>query len=227
MINVAEIEHKLGIHFISKALLETACIHPSYRNEHATITEDNERLEFLGDSVLGLLVSEYLYSLFPTEHEGDLSTAKAALVSIESCCAYAQQLGIDRYLYLGRGEANLGERGKISAYGNLFEAILGALFLDQGLEAAKKITTAVLPSKEKILLLMQGNPKNRLQHYTQKHFKVLPEYQAEIIENNQKKLFYVQVLVQGIVRGEGKALSKKDAEKIAAQQALNYYEYES
>lgn len=226
MWNVSELEKQLNINFISKSLLITACTHPSYLNECSDLSEDNERLEFLGDAVLGLIVTEYLFKLFPSADEGVLSTARAALVKKEACCHYAQQLGIDAYLLLGKGEHMLGSRGKISAYGNLFEAVIGAIFLDQGLDVVKPLVIAQLPSKEDILSLMLGNPKNRLQQYTQGKLKILPQYKSKEIELDSGNIgYFVQVLVDGDVWGEGIATSKKEAEKIAAQRALEDNEY--
>lgn len=228
MLNVSELEKQLKISFASKSLLITACTHPSYLNECEDLSEDNERLEFLGDAVLGLIVTEYLFELFPTTDEGTLSMARAALVKKEACCNYVKQMGVEPYLLLGKGEYMLGERGKVSAYGNLFEAIVGAIFLDQGLDAAKKIVVAQLPSKEEILPLMQGNPKNRLQQYTQGKFKILPQYLSKEIELDcGVRGYFVQVLVDGDVWGEGVAVSKKEAEKMAAQQALDHHEYKN
>lgn len=227
MLNFSDVEKKLGVLFVSQSLLITACTHPSYRNEDVSVSEDNERLEFLGDAVLGLIVTEYLFLLFSQIDEGTLSTAKASLVSVEACCGYVMKLGIEKYLRLGKGEMLLGERGKISAYGNFFEAILGAVFLDQGFEVAKRVALPLLPSKEAIIPLMQGNPKNRLQQYTQKYLKELPEYRSYEEKVAGGVVFRVRVMIQGYVRGEGVAPSKKEAEKIAAQQALDHYEHES
>lgn len=228
MWDVSELEKRLNINFTSKSLFITACTHPSYLNECTDLTEDNERLEFLGDAVLGLIVTEYLFALFPTTDEGTLSMAKAALVKKEACCNYVKQMGLEGFLLLGKGEQMLGDRGKVSAYGNLFEAIVGAVFLDQGLAKVKQIVVEQLPSKEDILPLMLGNPKNRLQQYTQGNLKILPQYRATEIELDcGVRGYFVQVVVDGDVWGEGIAPSKKEAEKMAAQQALNHHEYKN
>lgn len=228
MHDMSKLEKCLNVTFTSKTLLLTACTHPSYLNECKDLSEDNERLEFLGDAVLGLIVTEYLYLLFPAIDEGTLSKAKAELVKKDACSKYAQQLGIDAYLLLGKGEAMLGDRGKISAYGNLFEAIIGAVFLDQGLEVAKKLVLSQLPSKEGILPLMLENPKNRLQQYTQKKLKVLPQYQSKEVDLDEGfRGYFAYVFINGEVWGEGFANSKKEAEKLAAQQALDHHEYQN
>ncbi|CAG9046549.1 Ribonuclease 3 [Chlamydia abortus] len=227
LINIKEVEAKLNFTFTQPKLLVTALTHPSYRNETATITEDSERLEFLGDAVLCLIVTEHLFLLFPSMDEGTLSTARAALINAVSCCQYTDALGLGEYLLIGKGERIQNERGKTSAYANLFEAILGAVYLDGGLASARQITVPLLPSKKDILPLMLGNPKNRLQQLTQKHLRTLPVYQCEPWTSPQGASgYHIRVLVNHEVWGEGFALSKKEAEKLAAQQALDAHDYE-
>lgn len=224
IVDIKEVERKLNFCFSHPKLLLTALIHPSYKNE-AALQEDNERLEFLGDAVLGLLVTEHLFLLFPSMDEGSLSTARAALVNATSCCNYTNQLGIGPHLLLGCGEKLLSARGQTSAYANLFEAILGAVYLDGGIAPVRQIVIPLLPSKSDILPLMLGNPKNRLQQFTQKNKETLPIYEATSIHlESGAKGYHVQVLVNGKIWGEGIATSKKEAEKLAAQQALNAYD---
>ncbi|WP_100934048.1 ribonuclease III [Candidatus Chlamydia corallus] len=221
-IDTAAIEAKLNFTFTQPKLLQTALTHPSYKNEAATQIEDSERLEFLGDAVLGLIVTEHLVLLFPSMNEGTLSTARASLVNAKACCRYTTVLGIGDYLLIGKGEKIQSERGRLSAYANLFESVLGAIYLDGGLSPARKLTVPLLPVKEEILPLMSGNPKNLLQQFTQKHFRVLPVYQSTAVTNVQGTLSYkIQVIVNKEVWGEGYASSKKEAEKIAAQRALD------
>ncbi|EPP34359.1 ribonuclease III [Chlamydia ibidis] len=228
LINIKEVETKLNFTFTQPKLLITALTHPSFRNESVTLTEDSERLEFLGDAVLCLIVTEHLFLLFPSMDEGTLSTARSALINANSCCQYTDTLGLGKYLLTGKGEKIQSERGKTSAYANLFEAILGAIYLDGGLSPARQLTVPLLPSKKNILPLMLGNPKNRLQQFTQKHLRILPEYKCEprTLEQGQPG-YHVRVLVQNEVWGEGFALSKKEAEKLAAEQALSEHDNES
>lgn len=227
LINIKEVEAKLNFTFTQPKLLVTALTHPSYRNETATITEDSERLEFLGDAVLCLIVTEHLFLLFPSMDEGTLSTARAALINAVSCYQYTDALGLGEYLLIGKGERIRNERGRTSAYANLFEAILGAVYLDGGLAPARQITVPLLPSKKDILPLMLGNPKNRLQQLTQKHLRTLPVYQCESWTSPQGASgYHIRVIVNNEVWGEGFALSKKEAEKLAAQQALDTHDYE-
>ncbi|ANH78185.1 ribonuclease III [Candidatus Chlamydia sanziniae] len=227
-LNIRAIEVKLKITFTQPQLLITAFTHPSYKNESLASIEDSERLEFLGDAVLGLIVTEYLFSLFPALDEGTLSTVRAALVNAKACYSYTQALGVGQYLLIGRGERVQNQRGQFSAYANLFEAILGAIYLDHGLALARQITIPLLPSKEAIFPLMLGNPKNRLQQLTQKHLRTLPLYQATLLTTpGGTGGYHVQVVVNKEIWGEGCATSKKEAEQLAAQQALETHDYEN
>ncbi len=224
MINIKEIESKLKFTFTQPQLLITAFTHPSYRNESSSLIKDNERLEFLGDAVLCLIVTEHLFLLFPTLEEGVLSTARSALINTKACSGYAEALGICSHLLLGKGEKLQKERGKLSSQANLFESILGAIYLDGGLSPARQLAVPLLPSKEKIQPLMSGNPKNCLQQFTQKHLRTLPNYQAKLhTHNNEMTGYHVQVFIHDELWGEGFATSKKEAEKLAAQQALEIH----
>ncbi|AAP05090.1 ribonuclease III [Chlamydia caviae] len=228
LINIKEVEAKLNFTFTQPKLLVTALTHPSYRNETVTITEDSERLEFLGDAVLCLIVTEHLFLLFPSMDEGTLSTARAALINAVSCCQYTDALGLGEHLLIGKGERIQNERGRTSAYANLFEAVLGAVYLDGGLAPARQITVPLLPSKKDILPLMLGNPKNRLQQLTQKQLRTLPVYQCTPWTSQQGVPgYHIRVIVNDEVWGEGCALSKKEAEKLAAQKALDAHDYEN
>ena len=224
-INIKQVEAKLNFTFTQPKLLITALTHPSYKNESPEKIEDNERLEFLGDAILCLIVTEHLFLLFPSLDEGTLSTARSALSNAHSCCQYTDALGLGDYLLIGKGEKLQNTRGRISAYANLFEAILGAVYLDGGLAPARQITVPLLPEKADILPLMLGNPKNRLQQLTQKYQRILPVYQCSSSQNSPG--YHVQVFVNNEIWGEGYALSKKEAEKLAAQKALETHEYKT
>ena len=135
--NISVIEGKLGYTFRDQSLLTLAFIHCSFINENRAITQHNERLEFLGDSVLGMLISEYLYCYLPSTPEGELSYLRSRLVEASSCVNYVQSLNIASYVLLGKGERMNDGRGRESILADLFEAVIGAIFLDGGLEAAK------------------------------------------------------------------------------------------
>lgn len=224
-IDIKQVEAKLNFTFTQPKLLITALTHPSYRNESPETLEDSERLEFLGDAVLCLIVTEHLFLLFPSINEGTLSTARSALINSHSCCQYTDALGLGDHILIGKGERIHNTRGRTSAYANLFEAILGAVYLDGGLAPARQITVPLLPNKKNILPLMLGNPKNRLQQLTQKHLRTLPIYQCS--SSLESPGYHVRVFVNNEMWGEGHALSKKEAEKIAAQKALEAHEHEN
>lgn len=226
IVNVKEIESKLNFTFTQPQLLVTAFTHPSYRNESPVPIEDSERLEFLGDAVLGLIVTEHLFLLFPNLEEGVLSTIRASLVDASACSGYAESLGVCENLLIGKGERLQNQRGKLSSQANLFEAILGAIYLDGGLSPARQLTVPLLPSKEKLQPLMFGNPKNLLQQFTQKYLRTLPKYQAtQYVSKEGVVSHHVQVFIHDELWGEGVAHSKKEAEKLAAQHALDTHDY--
>jgi ribonuclease-3 len=135
--NANDIESNIGYVFKNRENLILAFVHRSFVNENRSVIKHNERLEFLGDSVLGLIVAEYLYLNFPEIPEGELSYLRSRLVEASSCRIYVQKLGIDQFLLLGKGERMAGARGKDSILADFFEALFGAIFLDGGLEAAK------------------------------------------------------------------------------------------
>lgn len=136
--NAPEIESKLGYTFKDRSLLALSFIHRSFINENKEIGQHNERLEFLGDSVLGMLVADYLYRYLPSTPEGELSVLRSRLVEAESCYYYVQKYSLGQYLLLGKGERMNDGRGRESILADLFEAIMGAIYVDGGLEAAKR-----------------------------------------------------------------------------------------
>lgn len=225
---IEEVEKKINFTFSQKKLLITAFTHPSYRNEQMEIDEDSERLEFLGDAVLNLVVTEHLFLLFPTFSEGALSSARSSLVNTRSCCHYTNALRLGEHLLMGKGERMQNLRGKTSAYANLFEALLGALYLDGGLSPARQLILPLLPDRDKILPLMAENPKNHLQHIVQKELHILPTYVCSPCTLPQGSSgYHAQVIVNHEVWGEGYAPSKKEAEIIAAKKALDTYEHKN
>ncbi len=218
-----EVEATLGFHFSNRKLLVLAFIHRSFFNENRSVVEGhNERLEFLGDAVLGLIVSDYLYTHLPMESEGHLSHLRAHLVGAEFCVQYMQELKLDHFLLLGKGEAvNVG-KGRERILADLFEAIIGAIYLDGGLEAAKGF---ILNHFAKHFDQMIENPlrnwKAELQDYSQKKFQKPPEYQ--VLEESgppHERTFIVAVYIEKEESGRGEGTSKKQAEQTAAEDAL-------
>ena len=216
-------QKKMGYTFRNILLLNKALTHKSYVNENSESLKDNERFEFLGDSVLDLIVSDYSVKTFPGFAEGTLSKIRAAVVN-ESCLAkLARQIDLGDYLLLGKGEAASGGREKNSLLANAYEALAGAIYFDSNLETALDIYLPVL-SKEIAKYAETArfrDYKSELQEYTQTHFNCIPNYKIV----NEKgpahaKEFEVVVLVQGNSHGGGTGKSKKEAEQAAANSAL-------
>ncbi|KAF3362835.1 Ribonuclease 3 [Chlamydiales bacterium STE3] len=218
----SKIEDKLGYVFKDKHLLALAFIHRSYINENKHVTQHNERLEFLGDSVLGLLIADYLYQQLPNTPEGDLSYLRSRLVEAASCVLYVTKLNVDGFLLLGKGERMNDGRGRESILADLFEAIIGAIYLDGGLEASRAfIFNNFFPEIDSILKTPLRNWKALLQDYCQKKHQQPPDY--KILDEtgpDHSKIFLVAVALNEEVLGQGHGSSKKEAQQAAAQDAL-------
>lgn len=217
---------KLGGEFNNLELLLTAFTHRSYLNEHKkTVKEHNERLEFLGDAVLELVVTEYLYINY-SEPEGILTNWRSALVRTESISAAGERLGFNDYLRLSRGEKRGSERGRQQILANCFEAVIGAVYLDKGYDAAKVfINDNILSTLAEILKTGSWqDAKSRLQELAQRvdndtpHYKVLSEDGPD-----HDKTFEVGVFVDGKLKGRGSGPSKQIAQQEAAEAALKAY----
>lgn len=224
--NIEEIERRIGHRFIDLDLLVLAFIHRSYVNEHKdAIQTHNERLEFLGDSVLGVIVSNFLYNRFPEWEEGELSENKAHLVDANACIKYVQALDLSTFLVLGRGESLNAGKGRETVLSDLFEGVIGAIFLDAGLEVATRfIMDNLLDVMFQILEEPIRNWKALLQDHVQKSFHLQPVY--EVIRESgpdHEKTFEVQVSVNDESVAKGKGVSKKMAQQAAAKQALIVY----
>lgn len=219
-----EIEELIGYTFNDKDLLTLAFIHRSYVNENKQVNQHNERLEFLGDSVLGVLIADYLYASLPETSEGELSYLRSRLVEAAACVNYAETLGIKRYLMMGRGERMNDGRGRESILSDLFEALVGAIYLDGGFEAARVFLFLKLkPKFEEILKTPIQNWKALLQDYSQKKFQQPPVYElAGASGPDHNKTFEVTVALNGQVLGKGTGESKKEAQQAAAKEALKH-----
>jgi len=217
---------KLGVTFKDIDLLITAFTHRSYLNEHKkTVKLHNERLEFLGDAVLELVVTEYLYSNYK-EPEGVLTNWRSSLVRTESIGAAATKFGFEPLLRLSRGEKRGTERARAQILANSFEAVVGALYLDQGYEVVKKfITESILSTFAEILSTGSWmDPKSHLQELAQSQEVSTPVYKV-ISEDgpDHDKTFTVGVYVNGNLRGKGVGPSKQAAQQKAAEAALDFY----
>jgi ribonuclease-3 len=217
----------LHVTFDNLDLLITAFTHRSYLNEHKkTVSEHNERLEFLGDAVLELVVTEYLYTGY-AEPEGILTNWRSSLVRTESIGAAATNFGFEPLLRLSRGEKRGTERARAQILANSFEAVVGALYLDQGYEAAKVfITEAIISTFEKILETGSWmDPKSHLQELAQSNEQATPLYKVlSEVGPDHDKIFTVGVYVGTNLRGQGNGPSKQAAQQKAAEAALSFYE---
>ncbi|MDI3327125.1 MAG: ribonuclease III [Alicyclobacillaceae bacterium] len=217
-----ELADRLGVAFRDRNLLKQAFTHSSYRNEHRGDTQDNERLEFLGDAVLELLVSEFLFRSYPHMPEGELTRMRAAIVCEPSLVRFASALGLEQYIRLGRGEEMSGGRRRPSLLADVYEALIGAIYLDQGLDAARAfLERFMFPALQKEQAPILDDYKTMLQEHVQK--VGLGPLTYRIIDERgpaHHKEFVAQVWVGGQPYGEGSGRSKKEAEQHAAREAL-------
>ncbi len=220
------IEARLKYHFRTPYLLFLAFVHRSYVNENKGIKEHNERLEFLGDSVLGLIIAEYLYEKFPHLPEGELSQLRSRIVDAPSCMQFFQKLSLGEFILLGKGEALSDGRGKESISADVFEALIGAIYLDGGfLEAKKFFLEEFSQDIESVLKNPSQNFKAQLQDYSQRIYQKPPLYKVmKEIGPDHAKTFYVAVFVGDKQIAEGTGSSKKEAEQKAAELALQQIE---
>lgn len=213
----------LGIKFNNPTLVRQAFLHRSYLNEVKLDLQSNERLEFLGDSVLSLIISTHLYDLRGQDTEGELTNLRAHIVKTKSLAEAAKKLDLGSYLSLSKGEEISGGRTNPQLLANTYEALLGAIFMDQGLDAAKMIVnTTLLNLFEKELRM--GPPKDSkssLQEIVQQKFKESPHYRITSTKGpDHAKQFIVAVYVKGKEYGSGSGNSKQVAEEEAAKLAL-------
>lgn len=222
------LNQQFGIAFQDEQLLETAFTHTSYANEHRLLNiSHNERLEFLGDAVLQLLISEYLYKKYPKKPEGDLSKLRSTIVREESLAGFSRDCQFDQFIKLGRGEEKSGGRNRDTILGDLFEAFLGALLLDKDVEAVKKFLYQIMiPKVEAGDFEQVIDYKTKLQELFQVNGDVDIVYQV-ISESGpaHAKEFDVSVSVDGRVVGQGQGRSKKLAEQEAAKNAFEKENY--
>lgn len=222
-----KLQQEFGIRFTDLRLLETAFTHTSYANEHRLLKiSHNERLEFLGDAVLQLIISEYLYQKYPDKPEGELSKLRSTFVREESLAGFSRRCGFADFLLLGKGEEKSGGRDRETILGDAFEAFLGALLLDQGISAVSSFLYQVMiPQLEVGNFARVVDYKTRLQEMLQVNGDVHIEYEvvAETGPAHDKR-FEVEVRVGQQVLGRGQGRSKKLAEQAAAQDAIQVSE---
>lgn len=221
-----ELEYRLGLEFKDKGLLEQALTHRSYVNEHPDWPyPDNERLEYLGDALLDFLTADYLWHRFPGYGEGELTALRASLVQTSSLANLATQLGLGEYLHLGHGEAASGGRERPTILGDALEALLAAIYLDQGVEATRRfLWSRLAPLVDELLnAKTRKDAKTRLQELAQAALHLTPTYRtlAETGPDHAKQ-FTVAVYVGDELWGEGMGSSKGAAEQAAARTALEH-----
>ena len=216
-----KLEEKLGYTFQNRALLENALTHSSYANENRhTGAQSNERLEFLGDSVLGMVTADYLYRVHPDLPEGDLTRTRAALVCEGSLVEVAQQLNLGSYLKLGKGEAAGGGRERPSIVADAVEAVLAAVYLDGGIGSARKIIQRFILDREEEKSGSRDY-KTALQELVQRESgQVLAYRLVGSTGPDHAKRFQVEVELNGAPVGAGEGRSKKEAEQMAAKAAI-------
>lgn len=221
--NVKALIDKLNYPFKKVALLEMALTHRSYLNEHTEIKESNERLEFLGDAVLQFLSSEYLFLRFPASPEGEMTNIRAALVCTPSLASAARAIGLGEYLNLSKGEEESGGREKDYILANSFEAVLGSIYLDLGIEYGGSFLKSYLfPSLDEIIRSGSFKDyKSKLQEITQEKFSLTPDYrEVRSWGPDHNKRFVMGVYLGERLFAEGEGASKQKAEQEAAKAAL-------
>lgn len=213
----------LGVTFTEPTALAHALMHRSYVAEHQEHTS-NERLEFLGDAVLGLVVTQYVYREYPEHSEGELAKVRAAVVNAETLAEVAEEIGVGAALLLGKGEDGSGGRAKPSILSDAMEAIFGAVYLDQGWDVVRDCILRLLLERIDDAASGPGGRdyKTRLQEAAARRFEQMPRYVVRHDGPDHARLFYAEVKIDGGVRGRGEGRSKKQAEQHAAEQAWDW-----
>jgi ribonuclease III len=222
--SLEKLEKLLGVSFVDREHLLTAITHRSYLNEHREAThEHNERYEFLGDAVLELVVTDFLFQKFPEKPEGELTAIRAALVNTVSLAEASSQLGINDYLLLSKGEERDTGRARQYILANTFESITGALYLDQGYDAAKEFIAACLFDRTERIIekRLWQDAKSRFQELAQEHMSVTPNYETlSQTGPDHDRVFTVGAFLGNEKVAEGKGRSKQESEQVAAEKAI-------
>lgn len=228
-LKMAELEKKIGIDFKDKSLLKQALIHRSFINEAENSSElsHNERIEFLGDAILEFIITEYLYHTYPQFKEGELTSFRAATVRTTSLAVTADKLGLGEFVYMSKGEERTGGRNRPYILANTFESMLGAIYLDQGLESVKSFLYRILVPKIKLIVeqRLDIDHKSKLQEISQEKTGLTPAYQLlSAIGPDHAKEFTMCVKVGENIFGEGKGRNKQEAEENAASKAIDNWD---
>jgi ribonuclease-3 len=224
MNNSSKLELALGLAFDDKSLLQRALTHRSYLNEHPDFGfEDNERLEFLGDAVLDFVTGEYLYHRFPELAEGPLTSLRSALVRRETLAQFAVHFDLGHHMLMGHGEAESGGRERPALLCAAFEALVGAIHLDQGLDAVRSVVEPLIGPEIECIMRDRSHKdaKSELQELAQARLRRTPRY-TTVAESgpDHAKEFTVEVIIEREVYGRGSGPSKQHAAQAAAQEAI-------
>ena len=222
--DIKSLQATLEVDFADTQILLSAITHRSYLNEHREATwEHNERLEFLGDAVLELVVTDYLFKTYPDKPEGELTAIRAALVNTNSLAAASERMGINKFLLMSKGEAKDEGRARQYILANVFEACIGAIYLDQGYATARNFIAKRLfdYTEEIIRKRLWQDAKSRFQELSQEHASITPSYETLSQEGpDHDRVFTVGVFLRQEKVAEGKGRSKQEAEQQAAQAAV-------
>lgn len=238
-VDVHDLETTMGVRFAAPRLLLEALTHRSYLNENAEWEiPANERLEFLGDAIIDYLAAEYIFARFPEMQEGEMTALRAALVKTEGLAEFARRWRLGEYLLLGKGEEASGGRERLPNLCAAFEALMGALYLDQGIEVVRRVLTPLIAAQTDALIgekpaevadtgLPLKDAKSRLQELAQSRYHITPTYRTVAQRGpDHDKEFTVEVMIGHVPWGQGVGRSKQLAEQAAAQAALAKLERE-
>ncbi|HOK39681.1 MAG TPA: ribonuclease III [bacterium] len=221
---IQQLQREIRYNFNDLSLLIKALTHKSYVNEHKKLKiKDNERLEFLGDSVLSLVISEYLFLEFKDKREGELAKIHSSIVSSKTLCRKSKEINLGEYIFLGKGEEATGGRKRFSILTNVYEALIGAIFLDSDYNTIKKFILNNFSEEIKDIIEKKNyiDYKSFLQEYTQAKYKERPIYVLIKEEGPEhSKIFTVDVKINNKTYGTGTGKTKKEAEQNAAEKAL-------
>jgi len=225
---LSEVEAKLSYRFRNKELLNKSLTHSSFAYENPDTAEDNELLEFLGDSVVGLIAADYFYGLHPRSTEGDLSKLKSSVTSTIALAEFAKKISLDKFMRLGKGEEKSGGRKKDTILAGVFEAVAAAIYLDGGYDAVRDFFLPLIqPSFNKIKsgsLFQINNYKSALQEFLQKEDLPSPQYKTlTTVGPDHKKEYIVEVYVNKTPLAKARGRSRKSAELKAAEMALKSF----
>ncbi len=228
-INLSKFEETINYQFKDKRLLEIALTHSSYANENPDSKENNERMEYLGDAVLELCITEELYRRFPEAREGELTSTRAYLVNESFLASLAREISLNKFIFLGKGEENQGGRERDANLCDAIEALIGAVFLDGGYQQAKKLVQTLFYNKwpQHCIENPKKDYKSKLQEITQKHFKERPRYiLVDSFGPEHAKSYRVRVILPNNLSFEGISSSIKRAEQMAAKEAIGLFNRE-